>query len=547
MAISMEGFQDIQAVPLGMDLILLSSTKHEGVKKAAELNEAWWEKRFLDIKGWDPSQQPRGRRVWVRIFGTPIHAWGWDCFEKIVCTWGRLIRLDEQTKNQDRLDVARAQVFVHSWDFVDRNIEIKVKEKLFTIRVVEERFGDIDLGISRQAGSQICEEEGSVGESETRRVVDRASDIGWQEGWSDEDRDDSEQCEPADIDQQQVSINGQCGTDEREQTHLVKAIKSTDKVPEVRVEGGKGNQDGDVLVELVKEILTQQESREDVGEKLLLVGEDVLALQRSRAEVSDKRREVGLVGSQSVEVIEVDSPQTVSGPVVISPFNPLLFKMDKKQKQVVVCEREVDFKYRDLMRGSCSHWAEASNGLGQRNCSEENNLTKLLKDKEVAKLAFEELQEHISQPESVAKKALQRSIFPAGLTKCERFAQAIQKGGRGKKGKRKTKKNRGNNEGAGESSDSISNGSTGAACDDGHRNHLQISAIQVAPVGGESNEVYALESRAYRIEAERLFNIGANLGATSNEERITMIERLMDMESNDMVREDDLGDDEVDQ
>jgi hypothetical protein len=99
MAISMEGFQDIQAVPLGMDLILLSSTKHEGVKKAVELNEAWWEKRFLDIKGWDPSQQPRGRRVWVRIFGTPIHAWGWDCFEKIVCTWGRLIRLDEQTKN----------------------------------------------------------------------------------------------------------------------------------------------------------------------------------------------------------------------------------------------------------------------------------------------------------------------------------------------------------------------------------------------------------------------------------------------------------------
>jgi hypothetical protein len=66
-------------------------------------------------------------------------------------------------------------------------------------------------------------------------------------------------------------------------------------------------------------------------------------------------------------------------------------------------------------------------------------------------------------------------------------------------------------------------------------------------VGGESNEVYALQSRAYRIEAERLFNIGANLGATSNEERITMIERLMDMESNDMVREDDLGDDEVDQ
>jgi hypothetical protein len=36
------------------------------------------------------------------------------------------------------------------------------------------------------------------------------------------------------------------------------------------------------------------------------------------------------------------------------------------------------------------------------------------------------------------------------------------------------------------------------------------------------------------------------MGATSNVERITMVERLMDMEANDVAREVDLGDDEVD-
>ncbi|MCI45179.1 hypothetical protein A2U01_0066418, partial [Trifolium medium] len=95
--------------------------------------------------------------------------------------------------------------------------------------------------------------------------------------------------------------------------------------------------------------------------------------------------------------------------------------------------------------------------------------------------------------------------------------------------------------------DSISNDSTEMVCDDNRRKHLQVSAIQVVLVEGESNEVHAHENQAYRIEAERLFNIGLNMGATSNEERITMIERLMDLESNDLAREIDLGDDEVNQ
>jgi hypothetical protein len=55
-----------------------------------------------------------------------------------------------------------------------------------------------------------------------------------------------------------------------------------------------------------------------------------------------------------------------------------------------------------------------------------------------------------------------------------------------------------------------------------------VSAIQVVLVEGESNEVRDVENRAYRLEAERLFNIGINM--TSNVERISMVERLLDME-----------------
>ncbi|MCI50455.1 hypothetical protein A2U01_0071699, partial [Trifolium medium] len=50
---------------------------------------------------------------------------------------------------------------------------------------------------------------------------------------------------------------------------------------------------------------------------------------------------------------------------------------------------------------------------------------------------------------------------------------------------------------------------------------------------------YNNETVAYRLEAERLFNIGINLGVSSNEDRRMMIERLIDMEENDVSPADD--------
>jgi hypothetical protein len=64
---------------------------------------------------------------------------------------------------------------------------------------------------------------------------------------------------------------------------------------------------------------------------------------------------------------------------------------------------------------------------------------------------------------------------------------------------------------------------------------------------GESNRIHDVESEAYRIEAERLFNIGLNLGCSTNEERIVMIERLIDLEEKEGEVVGVSGDDEVDQ
>ncbi|GAU39364.1 hypothetical protein TSUD_56910 [Trifolium subterraneum] len=177
MMINMEGFQNITATLLGIDKILLSSIKDEGVKQAVEADTNWWHKLFSEIKPWSSIQKPRGRRIWVRIFGTPPHAWWWECFHRIIWRFGRLIMLDGQTERQERLDVARAQIAVIYWDFVDEVIEIKVNEELFVVRVVEERFGEIDLGVKRTVNEQNFFDG---------RIVKEEWEDGWSEGSSGE-------------------------------------------------------------------------------------------------------------------------------------------------------------------------------------------------------------------------------------------------------------------------------------------------------------------------------------------------------------------------
>jgi hypothetical protein len=54
-------------------------------------------------------------------------------------------------------------------------------------------------------------------------------------------------------------------------------------------------------------------------------------------------------------------------------------------------------------------------------------------------------------------------------------------------------------------------------------------------------------NRHYRIEAERLFNIGLNMGATTNAERIAMVDRLIDLEAKEVENIEDWEEEEVNQ
>jgi hypothetical protein len=74
-----------------------------------------------------------------------------------------------------------------------------------------------------------------------------------------------------------------------------------------------------------------------------------------------------------------------------------------------------------------------------------------------------------------------------------------------------------------------------------------VGALEVVLTEGESNLVSDEANRHYRIEAERLFNIGLNLGATTNAERIAMVDRLIDLEAKEVENIEDWEEEEVNQ
>ncbi|MCI06555.1 hypothetical protein A2U01_0027615, partial [Trifolium medium] len=118
----LEGFQQIKARPLGLDLILLTSPNRDDIQRAYESNKAWWERRFLSLTPWRPDILPKRRRIWVRLFGVPLHIWSFEGFKKIIWRFGKLMNLDRETSEQTRFDVARAQieVFIRT---LDRTLE----------------------------------------------------------------------------------------------------------------------------------------------------------------------------------------------------------------------------------------------------------------------------------------------------------------------------------------------------------------------------------------------------------------------------------------
>jgi hypothetical protein len=318
-----------------------------------------------------------------------------------------------------------------------------------------------------------------------------------------------------------------------------------DKIVTELVEGGKG--EGFQTVILTKEVeLVERSLEEKVGERQCqdFVGEGVvldegkLGLQNSGGTYHDIQ--------QNVEVVSDES-----GPVFVH----------KEGKEVAFFVGAVDFKKVSLLKGTGSNWAFGPKNLDQ---DAENKYIRRLKISEVAQLDWElksslftsaprnNITEEVNEDRRKRGELSKRlPIDQALLSKSCRFAQAVRDGVGGRKGENKKKKKKGKKTNENKMVSSVESISSASLQDNDtvlrkvqNSNEVVVELDMLVESG--YNQVYDKNYDSYRLEAGRLFNIGVNLGCTSYEERITMIERLIDLETKEFGQEVGLGDEEVD-
>lgn len=133
-----EGFFSIVATPMGGNMILLTGNESKDVystlKECGDCLQEW----FSELLPWKPAVVSRGRTVWLKVTGGPVHVWGEQVFKTIVALVGKFVCLDEATQYKERFDMGRVLVVVSSTMRINRTVNIKVNDLMFPIKMVED-------------------------------------------------------------------------------------------------------------------------------------------------------------------------------------------------------------------------------------------------------------------------------------------------------------------------------------------------------------------------------------------------------------------------
>jgi hypothetical protein len=236
------------------------------------------------------------------------------------------------------------------------------------------------------------------------------------------------------------------------------------------------------------------------------------------------------------------------GPIcIIDPCDVGGGLAQRKGKEIVVYEEN---KKNKTLKGSTSSWAPRAVGLCQTILIDKNIEVAMLKDKEVALLAeIEKTRENGECRKKPKDGGCKKLPLFFGPNKWENLAKAHKANGGKIKSRREVRRKEwaratvSTEDSQGDeiqSSDNSGDFSVGAAT-----RRIPVSNIQIVLNEGEVNRPLDDNLRTIRVEAERLFHIGLNLGITSNEERLGILDRMVDLEMRDERNFESEGGDEV--
>ena len=116
------GFNQMVVTPMG-GRVFLHCNNGEDVWKVFNDAVHFFGMLFSDIRKWSEADVRYERGAWLRIYGTPVHAWSDKFFKLCVSTAGRFLHADECTVVKARLDFARVLISTPNLEILNFSVE----------------------------------------------------------------------------------------------------------------------------------------------------------------------------------------------------------------------------------------------------------------------------------------------------------------------------------------------------------------------------------------------------------------------------------------
>jgi hypothetical protein len=132
------GFQNVEVISMGGDKVFLRCRDDGDMLKT--FNEAidFFSLLFSDFHQWLSEDSSYERGAWVRVYGTPLHAWNVSFLKMCTSVCGRFVRADDCTLDKGRIDYARILLSTNSLEVLNENMEFFVDGRKCFIEIVEE-------------------------------------------------------------------------------------------------------------------------------------------------------------------------------------------------------------------------------------------------------------------------------------------------------------------------------------------------------------------------------------------------------------------------
>ncbi|KAK8684061.1 hypothetical protein V6N13_040098 [Hibiscus sabdariffa] len=153
-------------------LIIFDSIEERDRIVSSGVMSTWFER----LENWKSTCGMEQRRVWLSVYGVPIQAWTKDTFERIAAIGGSVICVEEETLDPTSFERGRVLIESPSLTRVEFNVDLKVLDVVFPVRVSAAELFLRGPRVSRVV--QGNQSDGSNSDSEDMISNSAASDVG---------------------------------------------------------------------------------------------------------------------------------------------------------------------------------------------------------------------------------------------------------------------------------------------------------------------------------------------------------------------------------